>query len=387
MGRSNWRVAVQVINLLGSKDMRWRDVTGRWWLRGPTKSHETLSMEFFQGLGSPWIVCSLWELVKLHNPALIYKSETKSKSRRYDSIKQKLNYFGVGIDFKGKSRGLLLVWKKAVNVWVQSFSAHHIDAIIRGYGIPNQWRFTRFYGHPETSKWKDSWILLHYLWICGDQTWASLFPNTQVQHDVEPCSNRVVLLLNLDVMAWKDSQRWKPEFRFEAVRIKSDEVSEIVAQSWWNGKGDNLGSSFCNKALSSMMLNEEQLARIHGASVSRQSPCISHLLFKSTAVFSKNIPKQLWEELSDFLWILMVAKHEKYFRVFYYNGQAITLYAMSCFKIPDALLSELESITASSRWLEASFRGVPKWVELYLGRLQRFCSSLGSSPSRPESSA
>ncbi|KAL0401525.1 UNVERIFIED_CONTAM: hypothetical protein Slati_4182400 [Sesamum latifolium] len=102
-----------------------------------------------------------------------------------------------------------------------------------------------------------------------------------------------------------------------------------------------------DEALSSMMRQEEQVGQIHAVSVSRQGPRISHLLFiddtpifcrvrseellvvqellwrfeegsdlminpqKSAAIFSKNVPTPLWQELSKVLGILMVDKHEK----------------------------------------------------------------------------
>ncbi|KAL0405296.1 UNVERIFIED_CONTAM: hypothetical protein Slati_3843500 [Sesamum latifolium] len=80
------------------------------------------------GLGSPWRVRTLLELVRLHNPGLVFISQTKSNYRRYKAIKQRLNFFGLGVASRGRGGGLLLLWRKDVEVWVQSYSPHHIYA-------------------------------------------------------------------------------------------------------------------------------------------------------------------------------------------------------------------------------------------------------------------
>ena len=66
-------------------------------------------------------------------------------------------------------------WKQEADVSIKSFSHHHIDTII-DEGKPNSWRFTGFYGAPETHKRHESWSLLRLLhnqyslpWCCmGD---------------------------------------------------------------------------------------------------------------------------------------------------------------------------------------------------------------------------
>ena len=46
---------------------------------------------------------------------------------------------------------------------VQTFSPRHIDAIVTEEHGNRTWRFTSFYGHPETSKREESWRLLKEL--------------------------------------------------------------------------------------------------------------------------------------------------------------------------------------------------------------------------------
>ncbi|KAL0368379.1 UNVERIFIED_CONTAM: hypothetical protein Scaly_1056800 [Sesamum calycinum] len=69
-----------------------------------------------QGLGPAWTVLSLLELVHLHCPDLVFLSKTKYKTRRYESIKEKLTYNGVDTASIGKSGGLLMLWRKDIDV-------------------------------------------------------------------------------------------------------------------------------------------------------------------------------------------------------------------------------------------------------------------------------
>ncbi|KAL0368489.1 UNVERIFIED_CONTAM: hypothetical protein Scaly_1067800 [Sesamum calycinum] len=63
----------------------------------------------------------------------------------------------------GKSRGLVLLWRKDLDVWIQSYLSHHIDATVQNQVGTNMWHFTGFYGHPEATKCKLSWELLRKL--------------------------------------------------------------------------------------------------------------------------------------------------------------------------------------------------------------------------------
>ena len=77
---------------------------------------------------------------------------------------------------EGKSsQGFALLWKEEVNLHIQTYSPHHIDALILN-NEQHPWRLTGFYGWPEDSRKKESWQLLRHLhtifsvpWLCcGD---------------------------------------------------------------------------------------------------------------------------------------------------------------------------------------------------------------------------
>ncbi|KAL0434909.1 UNVERIFIED_CONTAM: hypothetical protein Sradi_0198800 [Sesamum radiatum] len=100
------------------------------------------------------------ELIKLHCPSLVFIFKTKCKERRYDKLKENINYHGVGVDAIGRSGGLLLLSRKDIDVWLQSFSVNHIDATVKSADCLDGWRFTGFYGKSDVGKQKETWELL-----------------------------------------------------------------------------------------------------------------------------------------------------------------------------------------------------------------------------------
>lgn len=71
--------------------------------------------------------------------------------------------------------GLVLFWKNTVNLTVEDSSKYFIDAWI-DKNLDQRWRFTGFYGEPETARRHEAWSKLRHLnhhpnvpWVCvGD---------------------------------------------------------------------------------------------------------------------------------------------------------------------------------------------------------------------------
>ena len=66
------------------------------------------------------------------------------------------------------------MWKKELDVQILSYSTGHIDTLVKETGVDCRWRFTGFYGCPETKNRKHSWTLLKRLskerqepWLCA----------------------------------------------------------------------------------------------------------------------------------------------------------------------------------------------------------------------------
>ena len=68
---------------------------------------------------------------------------------------------------------MVLLWRGDVQLRVVSSSLNHVDTIVNE-GRDNTWRFTGFYGAPETSNRHITWNLLRNLnaqydfpWLCA----------------------------------------------------------------------------------------------------------------------------------------------------------------------------------------------------------------------------
>lgn len=73
-------------------------------------------------------------------------------------MRVKLGFDGLFIvEPVGRSGGLALMWKMEMNVEIQNYTRRHINAIVKDKDGGVQWKFTGFYGHPESAKRKESW--------------------------------------------------------------------------------------------------------------------------------------------------------------------------------------------------------------------------------------
>ena len=130
-----------------------------------------------RGLGNPRTVGALQKTVMEEDPSLVFLMETKFNVEEMVEIKRKLERSqGMIVPSVRRSGDLALLWKESQTVDVQTFSPRHIDAIVSEDGGDRKWRFTGFYGNPETKKREESWALLVNLskrsalpWVCmGD---------------------------------------------------------------------------------------------------------------------------------------------------------------------------------------------------------------------------
>ncbi|KAL0314933.1 UNVERIFIED_CONTAM: putative mitochondrial protein [Sesamum angustifolium] len=93
--------------------------------------------------------------------------------------------FGFSVDVHGKSGGLALLWHKHIDVTLQSFPSHHIDASISSGHAGDVWRFTGFYGEPDAQKRSASWELLRKLSSQSTREWVCMgdFNEVLYQHE------------------------------------------------------------------------------------------------------------------------------------------------------------------------------------------------------------
>lgn len=127
-----------------------------------------------QGLGNPRSVGTLRNLVRQWDLDVIFLTETKKKIVGMKKVKLKLGFINCFyVQRQGEGGGLAMFWRKEVNLKIQSYSRHHIDAVVIEKGSGFKWRLTGFYGQPETHRRIKSWRYLDTLsrqfslpWLC-----------------------------------------------------------------------------------------------------------------------------------------------------------------------------------------------------------------------------
>lgn len=125
-----------------------------------------------RGLGNTRTVRTLKEVIKSHNPELLFLSETLTVSNKIEELSSKLGYSSFySVDRQGMGGGLAIFWKHNVKGRVVDSSQNHIDIIIKETSNV-EWRLTCFYGFPECERHRDSWDFLRTLASTSQLPWC-----------------------------------------------------------------------------------------------------------------------------------------------------------------------------------------------------------------------
>ena len=90
-------------------------------------------------------------------------SETWADKEQLERLKYKVKFVGLFVvHSQDRGCGLALLWQHGIQFWVDSFSRFYIDVVIQG-GLPEVWRFTGFYGEPDTNEREETWNILRML--------------------------------------------------------------------------------------------------------------------------------------------------------------------------------------------------------------------------------
>ena len=186
-----------------------------------------------RGIGNPRTVHALGDYVRRWNPKLVFLSETKLKVRRMEKVKFRLGFpNGLIVPSRGRSGGLALLWSVDTNLEIKSFSNHHIDAIITESGNGLSWRFTGFYGYPETHLREDSWKLLYFLcnqfnlpWFCCGDFNEILSMNEKTGGTQRSQSQMDSFRNVVNFCGFKDLGFCGPEFTWCNMKEGSDRIS------------------------------------------------------------------------------------------------------------------------------------------------------------------
>ena len=128
------------------------------------------------GLGNPCTENELAEIVWAKDPSVVFLAKIWADKARLKQVLQKIQFENIFIAPRpNRGGGLVLFWRSLIDVSVVGSSKNFIDAIINR-NKEDEWRFTGFYGEPETHKRLESWEQLRSLdrkfqlpWLCvGD---------------------------------------------------------------------------------------------------------------------------------------------------------------------------------------------------------------------------
>lgn len=187
-----------------------------------------------RGLASPRAVRSLKDVLSSCKPDIVGLIETKLSSRRCKDLRCKIGYYGcLPVGCRGKSGGLAVLWKEEVIIDIKNYSNYHIDMTVN-FSIP--FRFTLFYGQPNSNKRIQSWNLLSTLSNLASFPWLVSGDFNEITHIGESSNgNRSNILMSnfrsaLNVCDLSDLGFHGPPFTFSNKRKGIDEAKARL--SW-----------------------------------------------------------------------------------------------------------------------------------------------------------
>ena len=75
-----------------------------------------------RGIGNPWSVRALHDMVRRWKPKIVFLMETKSKAKRMEKIKNKIGFAnGLIVPSRGRSGGVALLWTREVNLDINNY--------------------------------------------------------------------------------------------------------------------------------------------------------------------------------------------------------------------------------------------------------------------------
>ena len=127
-----------------------------------------------RGLGNPQTVQELGDLIWAQDSLVVFLAETWLDKARLEETKVCYKFKGlIEVSRISRGGGVAMFWKEGCNLSLDTYSPNHIDVIINK-GKDDEWRFTGFYGEPDTRNRDESWEKLRRLknkftlpWLCA----------------------------------------------------------------------------------------------------------------------------------------------------------------------------------------------------------------------------
>ena len=131
-------------------------------------------------------------LIRAKDPSVVFLAETWADKARLKEVQRNINFdslFYVEKNPRGGG-GLALYWKNSIDFHVNSFSKYHIDSIINKCG-DKAWRFTGFYGKPDTRNRHEAWACIKNLKSRGSAPWICAGDFNEITNQSEKLRGRV----------------------------------------------------------------------------------------------------------------------------------------------------------------------------------------------------
>jgi hypothetical protein len=141
-----------------------------------------------RGLGNLQAVWALHQLVKEKSPSIVFLMETLCSKNSMKRIRIRLGFDSLFVvDPLGRSGGLALLWSKAQLLDIYNYSRSHINAVVKDMDGNEQWRFTGFYGQPNSARREESWALLKHLRLFQPLPWLCAGNFNEIVEQKEKC--------------------------------------------------------------------------------------------------------------------------------------------------------------------------------------------------------
>ncbi|KAK4391663.1 putative mitochondrial protein [Sesamum angolense] len=202
-----------------------------------------------QGLGNPWTVKGLRDLIQENNPHLVFLAETKCSSRQIETLKRRLNLFGCCVESRDRSGGLALLWHKSVegftgsrihrkeSIFERSFVGYTFSHLGLGYALGTSTKSLPILRKKEVLRERNgrfaTFAIVYQTATC--MTWvfgALVLLEACVRHDGSPHSDHSPLIVELrPVVQWTLSESRRC-FRFEAAWLQEPTCEGIISKAW-----------------------------------------------------------------------------------------------------------------------------------------------------------
>uniref|UniRef100_A0A803PDL7 Reverse transcriptase domain-containing protein n=1 Tax=Cannabis sativa TaxID=3483 RepID=A0A803PDL7_CANSA len=143
-------------------DQKKRKMEGGPWRWGSPIIMNILSWNC-RGLGPPWTIQFLKDLVGQKKPMIVFLCETLCDKKKVEIVSRQLGFEGCYVvEAQGRSGGISLLWQNSNDVKINSFSKNHIDCVVSLNGLAN-FRLTGMYGEPNRTQRRQTWDLIRTL--------------------------------------------------------------------------------------------------------------------------------------------------------------------------------------------------------------------------------